>query len=487
MNPIARLPIRLKLTLWYAVALAVSMILLSTAIYVSTRRMLYADLDRDLERNSRSLAARLEHEFDEGETGEHASASLVRKSLFHNLSLEIVRDDGALVAASDDLAGRRLSQPGELASVPPLRSGVARFSIPPGDLDPAGVETAAVRVFHSMEGRDYVLVAGAGRTANETALDALRVPILTLIPLLLAMAVTGGWLLARRALAPVAAMAEQARLMGADRLDRRLEVANPGDELGMLALTFNELLARLESAFVRMKQFMADASHEVRTPVAIIRSGASVALTPPIDIGECVETLQTISDQTVRMSRLVDDMFFLARADAGAIPIDSSESVVLDDLVDRCLRTAAPLAVERRVELSRAEGPRVGAVCFGDRVRLEQMLMNLIVNGINHVNEGDTVSVGLRDAAKGVVHIDVRDTGPGIPAEHHDTVFERFSRLDASRSSDTGGSGLGLPIARWIAMAHAGSLSVSNARGGGCVFTVTLPEGTRFVEANPES
>lgn len=481
MRVLARLPIRLRLTVWYAFTLGVSMILLSTAIYVSTRQMLYADLDRDLQRNAQSLAERLEHEFDEGESGEHASSSLVRKSLFHNLSLEIVADDGTLVAASEDLGEHRLTPPGGLSTVPTLREGHARYELSPSDLDPAGVEVAALRVRHSNEGREYVLVAGAGRSGVDAALGALRRPILTLTPLLLILAVTGGWWLAWRALAPVTAMAEQARRMGADRLGNRLDIVNPDDELGALAKTFNELLDRLQSAFERMKQFMADASHEVRTPVAVIRSGATVALTSPVTLDECVETLEIISDQTVRMSRLVDDMFFLARADAGAIRVDVNESVDLSDLIARCIRTASPLAKERGIEIGRSDEEGVAATCAGDAARLEQLLMNLLINGINHLRPGDEVRVDVRTGApcaKGSVCLEVRDTGPGIPNEDRETVFERFRRLDASRSRDTGGSGLGLPIARWIAEAHGGTLTLSESCTGGCTFTVTLPQGT---------
>lgn len=478
LNLFGRLPIRARLTAWYAVALAVAMIVLSAATYVSMRRTLEADFDRDLQQNTQALAERLDHEFQEGEPAREASASLVRKSLFHNLALEILADDGTVVAASGDLAETRLVPDLDLASVPALHRGISRRRLATSPLDPAGIEIASIGVRHPVDGRVYVLVGGAGRSGTEAALAALRRPALTLVPLLLALAVAGGWWLARRALSPVAAMAEQARQMGANRLGRRLVVANPDDEIGALAATFNELLDRLQSAFDRTRQFMADASHEVRTPVGVIRSGAAVALTPPVTLDECVETLEIIGEQTDRMSRLVDDMFLLARADAGAPDPIARETVDVGELVATCLRTAGPLAAERGVTLSIPDPRTDDATCLGDRVRLEQMLMNLVVNGINHVRRGDDVSVRIgRDgaAAKESVRIEVRDTGPGIAPEHREAVFERFRRLDPSRTRDTGGSGLGLPIARWIAEVHGGSLTLSEAEGGGCVFAVTLP------------
>lgn len=487
LSGIGRLPIRVRLTAWYAAALAVAMLVLSTVTYVSMRQTLFADFDRDLKQNTQALAERLDHEFQEGDSARDASASLVRKSLFHNLSLEVHADDGSIVAASDELEGLRLADGLDLASAPALRTGIGRYRLAASPLDSAGVELATVGVRHPTDGRTYVLVAGAGRSGVEAALGALRRPALALVPLLLALAAAGGWWLARRALSPVAAMAEQARQMGADRLGERLVVANPDDELGALAKTFNELLDRLQSAFDRTTQFMADASHEVRTPIGVIRSGAAVALTPPVTLDECVETLEIIADQTGRMSRLVDDMFFLARADAGAREVDARESVDLKDLVASCLRTAAPLAAERGVDLAGNDAPVPSAVCFGDRARLEQMLMNLIVNGINHVRQGDAVRIALRcsdEPQPGALCIEVRDNGPGIPADQRESVFERFRRLDPSRSRDTGGSGLGLPIARWIAKAHGGSLSLTEAEGGGCVFTVTLPANRRMIPTN---
>ena len=473
-----RLPIRVRLTLAYATALAVAMIVLSAVTYVLMRQTLYAEFDDDLRKNTQALAERLDHEFQEGDSAREASASLVRKSLFHNLVLEIRADDGSIVAASEDLGGEQLAAEIDLATVPELDAGIGRHRLAEFPLDTAGLEVAAIGVRHPGDGRVYVLVAGAGRSVVERALGALRRPALTLVPLLLGVAAAGGWWLARRALSPVAAMAEQARQMGANRLERRLVVDNPDDELGALARTFNELLDRLQLAFERTRQFMADASHEVRTPVGVIRSGAAVALTPPVTLDECVETLEIIADQTSRMSRLVDDMFFLARADAGARDVDARASVDLNELVASCLRTAAPLAAERGVDLAGQEAQVPAAVCLGDRARLEQMLMNLIVNGINHVRQGNAVRVALRrrdEPQPGALCIEVRDNGPGIPPEHSESVFERFRRLDPSRSRDTGGSGLGLPIARWIAEAHGGSLVLTEAASGGCVFTVTLP------------
>jgi signal transduction histidine kinase len=266
--------------------------------------------------------------------------------------------------------------------------------------------------------------------------------------------------------------------MGADRLGERLVVASPGDELGQLATTFNDLLDRIESAFNRMRQFVADASHELRTPVGVIRSGAAVALTPPVTLDECVETLRVIEDQTARLSRIVDDMFTLARADAGDPGMLAIEDVAVGDLVATCVAAAEPLAAEAGVALEADAAPAAEAYCRGDEGRLEQMLMNVLSNAIRYSGPGGRVRVGLRFGEGGpgrVASISVADTGPGIPAESREAIFERFVRLDAARSRETGGGGLGLPIARWAAETHGGAIAAGEAPGGGALFTITLP------------
>lgn len=481
---IGAVSLRIRLTAWYAAALALAMIVLSVAMCVSMRRTLEGDLDGELRRNTISLAERLLHEFEEGESVSHASSSLVRKSLFHNLELEIIGPDGAIIASSKDLDATGLGVTFADGDVPVLGSEVIRRHLASSHLDPAGIEIAAVRVTHPVDGRTVTIVAAAGRTGIEAAMSALRRLVLTLVPLLLLLSAAGGWWLANRALLPVTVMAMQARNMSADRLDERLVIPNPDDEVGQLATSFNALLDRLQIAFERMRQFTADASHELRTPVGVVRSGVSVALTPPVTLPECVDTLEIIGDQAVRMSRLVDDMFLLARADAGAPGLADREPVNLVALAESCRRTAESVASEKGVILDSVNSSDPAPVVSGDRLRLEQMLMNLVMNAINHGRAGDLVAIRVRAIESANEHsarIEVEDSGPGIPADQREAVFERFVRLDRSRTRETGGSGLGLPIARWIANVHGGSISLSESESGGCIFSVTLP--ATFIES----
>jgi len=469
--------IRVRMTLWYGCSLALAMFILASASAVAMRRTLDDALDAELRQHTVTLANRLGHELAEGETPGHAAASIVRKSPIRNFALQILTPDGTVLAASEDLGDLRLDTGIELSAVPAAGQPPLRTRLAAPAADPSGFEVAAVTVTNPTDGASCVLIGASSRSGITAALSALRGVALATAPLLVAVAGIGGWLLARRALAPVASMAEQARQMGADRLGDRLTVANPDDELGVLAGTFNGLLDRIEAAFDRMRQFMADASHEVRTPVGVIRSGTAVALTPPVTLEECVETLEVIGQQTERLSRLVDEMFLLARADAGGSVSFDRDVVDVDDLVAGCLRMAAPLARVRDVALGEAATP-TGSVVTGDRSRLTQMLMNLVANGIEHCRPGDRVEVRAhRHGGNGAdaVVIEVADTGPGIPVRHREDVFSRFFRLDPSRSRATGGSGLGLPIARAIADLHGGTLTLAEAPGGGCVFTVTLP------------
>jgi signal transduction histidine kinase len=306
----------------------------------------------------------------------------------------------------------------------------------------------------------------------------LRNQLLTYAPLLLLLAAGGGFYLAGRAMKPVAEMAAQARAMNANRLSERLTAADSKDELGQLAATFNELFDRIESAFGQMRQFIADASHELRTPVTVIRTETDVALTEPRTETEAFASLEIIRDESTRLSRLVEDMFTLARADADDRNIIKSEPVLLAELVDTCARSAETLGRSRNIRLISVNKLPPDFVCLGDRVRLAQMLLNLLDNATKYTPADGTVTINAalenhQDMIQAVISI--ADNGNGIPAEFREQVFTRFYRMDKARTRAHGGSGLGLPIARAIAEAHRGTLSLEDNSQSGCVFKIMLP------------
>jgi signal transduction histidine kinase len=271
------------------------------------------------------------------------------------------------------------------------------------------------------------------------------------------------------------AMADRARRIGAENLSERLPVVNPRDELGRLAGTFNELLGRLERSLVQQRQFMADASHELRTPIATSRTAASVALQQPHrDEREYRETLEIIEQQTARLSRVVDDMFTLARADAGTYPVRRTP-MYLDEVIDEIVRAARVIASTRNVTIEPITTP--SASFYGDEELVRRMITDLVDNAIRYAPAGTSVRVDLDRSASGYV-IAVRDQGPGVPAEIRPYIFERFFRGEASRPrtwSVREGAGLGLALARWIARSHGGDVDLVRSSESGSTFVIALP------------
>jgi two-component system, OmpR family, sensor kinase len=241
-------------------------------------------------------------------------------------------------------------------------------------------------------------------------------------------------------------------------------------------------------AFESQRQFTADAAHELRTPLAVIISEADVALSRERQPGEYQESLRVVKDEARRLARVVDDMLDLARADAGAQTLRRDE-FYLNDLVDECCRAARSLAGPKRVALCAEPSPDVPY--FGDEELLRRMLMNLLNNAVKYTPEGGEVRVSL-ESQNGRATITVADTGVGLTPEEAERVFDRFYRADKARSRAEGGTGLGLPIARWVAEAHRGSITLHSEPGHGSSFTVTLPPAEptgaeRPVRPQPES
>jgi signal transduction histidine kinase len=269
-------------------------------------------------------------------------------------------------------------------------------------------------------------------------------------------------------------MANQARRIGAEHLDRRLPVANPRDELGHLAQTFNGLLDRLTASLNQQRQFMADASHELRTPLAAIRSAAGVTLQREHrDPQEYREALTLVDEQSRRLGRLVDDMFTLARADAGHAPI-RPQTFYLDELIAEIARAGSQIGSRRGVVV--AVEP-VGEIPFvGDEELVRRMLTNLVDNAVRYSPQGGTVRVTMTGDA-GVCRIAIRDEGPGVPSEARPHIFDRFYRADKARTQGAfdEGAGLGLAIARWVAEAHGGTLALEGSDARGSTFVVILP------------
>ncbi|MGA7235144.1 MAG: ATP-binding protein, partial [Bryobacteraceae bacterium] len=257
-------------------------------------------------------------------------------------------------------------------------------------------------------------------------------------------------------------------------LDARLEIGDAAAELTTLAASFNELLTRIDESFEGVRRFVADASHELRTPIAVIRGEADVALANDRSAAEYREALAIILDESRRLSVLVDDLLNLARADAGSVKL-RTQPFYWNDLLGECCRSMQSLAAARRIHLAYRAAPDVPDVPFdGDEELLRRMTLNLLDNAIRYTPSGGRVSAELEARADGVL-LRISDTGVGIPPEAAPHVFERFFRADKARSRENGGFGLGLAIVKWIAESHRGVVELASQPGAGSVFTVTLP------------
>ena len=363
------------------------------------------------------------------------------------------------------------------ASGRPLNPGGTAF---PLDLHSESLLThPGVGTLSAIDGHSWRIAVRHGRAGEETYVVAVAAPLDEVqeqwrslvkasavgLPLVLLLGGAGGWWLARHGLRPLTAMATQARNITADTADRRLEGPRAGDELSHLADSFNRVLDRLGNALSEQRRFMADASHELRTPVSIIRTAAEVTLSQSTrDAAEYKDALEAVAQQSARLARLVDDMLVLARADAGGYPMTMAE-VDLGELARECVHDLAFQASERNITV----GTDVPSDTFvrGDETLLRRAIMNLLHNAIVYTPPGGRVNVAV-DAADGGVEMRVSDTGPGIPPADRLRVFERFVRLDPARAG--GGAGLGLAIARWIVEAHGGSLQLAHTGPTGSVF-----------------
>jgi len=304
----------------------------------------------------------------------------------------------------------------------------------------------------------------------------LKHSFLVSVPVCLLLSGLGSWLLYGRTLAPVEAMSQRAMRISADNMSERLSVAHPNDELGQLATALNELLDRLSSAFAQQKEFIAEATHQLQTPVAVILTATNVTLhhSETTEPG-FRETLSVVHDQAAYMRRVIDSLLRLARAEAGFHDLDKSD-VYMSELVMDAMRDVMPLAASKHISIDLARTEDISV--YGDSTLLMQLISNLIENAVKYTPRNGRVTLDLH-CEDGLAVLAVEDSGCGIPAELHDRVFDRFFRVPTTHrpnASLTDGSGLGLTIARWIAQQHGGTLRIrSSVEGEGSTFVLSLP------------
>lgn len=466
--------VRTRLTLWYSGVLAFMLVVFSIGVYLLLAHSLYQRLDADLKAAVEATKATLERVVGKEENREIITSEL--EELFSPEQAVAVFDYQGKLVAEKPARGGIHAQLEAVDTMPAAESLFYTTTSRNGNSGDDERRNAVRRVNVSAAQTSYFVAVSQPLEPVEEELEVMQNIFFVAVPFTIILAGVGGWFLARRGLAPVVVMSDRARRISAENLEQRLPVVNPRDELGRLAGTFNELLARLDAAFAQQRQFVADASHELRTPLYVIHTTAEVTLEKTHrDEAEYREAIGIMDEQTRRLTRIVEDMFTLARADAGSRPLQPSD-FYLDELLEETIRAAGVLATRKNILMNVAAFTE--APFRGDEGLLRQMFLNLLGNAVKHTPTGGRVSVNLESKRGGYVIV-IADTGTGIPAEAQPHIFKRFYRANESRShaetSDGGGAGLGLAIAKWVAGAHDGTLELLRSDSDGSNFVVFLP------------
>ncbi|MBS1828585.1 MAG: HAMP domain-containing protein [Acidobacteria bacterium] len=447
------LSLRRRLILWHAAVFAAGLLAFAFVVWLGSRQILDAELERWLSTQADGLDRFLHLEL----RGTNEAAILEEAREF---STGLPRGSGMLLYRADGTL--LLARP----SVLPAPEGGSRS----GHVLVDGLRARAIRRSTVVEGQRMDFVLWRSTAESDATLWKLARLLASLSPVFLALAILGGWWLSRRTLQPVDDLTRAARGMSLSRLSERLLVPESKDELYRLCIAWNEMLARLEESANRLQQFTADASHELRTPVAVIRAAAELALRQEREPEAYRQALRSIKEQSLEMSQLVDNLLSLARAEeqqlrASFLPVD------LRDVVRDVESNARPGAEASGLQLTVAL-PDKPATIHGDRASLRRLLNLLLDNAFKFTPAPGHIQVCVGARPDESVVLEVTDTGIGIGQEHLPKIFDRFFQADPSRSAP--GAGLGLSLARWITDTHQATWEVASAPGQGSHFRVVF-------------
>ncbi|MFL6468808.1 MAG: ATP-binding protein [Pyrinomonadaceae bacterium] len=453
--------LRVKLTLWYICVLALIFAAFAAVTYSLFLRAVQDETKTNISEmagNFITSANQLQNEKPHGFDPNAMIDEVLDEFQFRDYRFAVFAGDASLIGTTTDpdLTYENVAAVGE------------------GKFANVTLDSESYQVFEklfSVEGKPFRLFVFYS-LADQAAIESrIRNIFLVIAPVLLFLAGVVGFLLARTSLRPVVLMGERAKQIGANNLHERLPVANPEDEIGNLAVLFNQLLDRLSDEFDKQRRFMADASHELRTPLAIVRGESEVALQKDDRTGpEYRESLKIVNDEGRRLSKIVEDMFTLARVDAGNIQ-GSFREVYLDEIVDDCVKKIRTLADQKNITV-KYDG--VETRSFGDEALLQRLFINLLDNAVKYNHRNGRIQATVSGNS-----VEIKNTGPDIPVEKRELIFERFFRIDKahSRQADTmtSGAGLGLSIARWIADLHNAEIVLHRSNEGENIFSVTFP------------
>lgn len=459
------MPIRWRLTLWFALILGAILILSGTVLHILLQRYLSNQVDDNL----RVYSARVHGTLSLEENPDpldydviHAKLPLINEFSSPRIYIQLIDRSGSVVVKSNNLGELELPVDPSL-----IEKGFGGSAI---------IQTVAaggsdrIRIMVSplyLTDRILLLEVAQSLKPIETTMNQVRWALLFSILVALTLAGVSGAMLVRRVLSPVERITTTAQSIEASSdLSRRVGHRGPMDEIGQLATTFDHMIEHLDKAFRSQKHFVADASHELRGPLTVIRGNLDL-LKRNLDEKDRGESLRAIEAETVRMTKIVGDLLLLAEVESGQL--ERFEMVALKEILRGELERAQPLAADRKIVIGRQED----LVIRGDALRLKQLLGNLVDNAMRYTSEEGTITLSLfRDAEWAC--LEVADTGIGIATEHLPHIFDRFYRVDRARSRVSGGTGLGLAIVRGITEQHGGRVTVSSEPGKGSTFTVWL-------------
>ncbi len=465
-----RLSIRWRLTLWYGIVLSAILAGFSGTVYGLMRHYLLALTDAALSEELEDLSGDVKRCDDPALLARELG---LRYTSHDGYYFQVSNSSGTVLFRSDGLGPDGLPGPGFSSST--RSPGHATLIL--GHL---GHSRLAWKVLHG-PGGPLNVQAAISLAPTDRALRELLTALIFAGPLVVAGTLGGGYWLARKALAPVDRMAAAAQEITLTRLDRRINTPNSGDELGRLADTFNDMIARLQRSFEEVRRFTADAAHELRTPLASMRTEAEVALRSPRCPDRDQRVMENLLDEIDRLTRLVTQLLFLCREDAGLSRVPHVP-MRLDEVVRDVANHMLVVARDKGVALELSTIPACSV--RGDSDRMRQLFFNVLDNAIKYTPAGGLIEVSAT-CADGRARIVVADSGIGIPAEHLPRVFDRFYRVDPARSRDLEGTGLGLSICRSIAEAHHGRLEIDSVPGRGTKVTLAQPCDCLRVPAEP--
>lgn len=464
-----RLSIGLRLTLWYLAIFLLAEFVFGASMWFILRKNLYDIADATLEGQAADLQRFLEARKDK-------SAPELQAEISEDYKIERSED----YVQISDAGGNSIYRSRFLEEHPLPQLSLDQLEKPRYENPKLGHQRFRLLSEKMDVGRRvYIVRIGHPMHEEMETLDDFRAYLLSFAPLLLLGSSGVGYWLSRRALAPVDALTRTARTISGHNLSRRLDQLHTGDELQRLSDTLNEMLGRIESAFLRITEFTADASHELRTPIALIHTEAELALRRSRDEAEYREALRHILVEAERTSKLIEELLALARADSGVEALDIHPIdlfTALRDAVAKWKPVAAlrELQFEERLDVQRLP-------VMGDENALRRLVDILLDNALKYTPSPGKVTLSAEEK-NGRVVVSVEDTGVGIAPDDQGRIFERFYRVDKARSRELGGAGLGLAIAQWIVQTHRGSITVKSALGKGSVFQVEIPNAPAAAE-----